>query len=202
MNRRDYFFAQKDIIIGTIRFLLYKYRRLTAKEIQVKIGLTRQTTYNYLSDLESQKLVKIEYERVSKKKNVKVAYYSNTPQGFPKDVENLPITERPRHAQFSHEERIKRINRILDMSIAAIIETKTAINRMTEGEFDEYYTRIPGVDGFINFLVSLNDEEFRDFQMKMKETFNQLWAKYESNEVSEIPSQNVFLMSFFIHPEK
>jgi hypothetical protein len=206
MSKSNYFFTQKDIIIGTIRFLLYKYRRLTAKEIQQKIGLTRQTTYNYLNELETQKLVQAEYEMVSKKKNVKVAYYSNTPPRgqdyFPEEVRHFPLTERPKHTKVSYEEQIRRINRVLDMSMAAIIETKTAINRMTEKEFNEYYTRIPETDGFMNFLILLDEEEFQDYQRKMKETLNQVYAKYESDEITEIPPQNIFLMSFFVHPKK
>ncbi|MFX0052753.1 MAG: MarR family transcriptional regulator, partial [Candidatus Hermodarchaeota archaeon] len=187
------------------RFILYKYRRLTAKEIQQKIGLTRQTAYNYLNELEAQKLVQVEYERVSKKKNVKVAHYSNTPPRgedfWPKEVQHLPLTERPKHTRISFDEQIRRINRILDMNMAAIIETKTAINRLTEKKFYEYYTRIPEADGFINFLILLNDEEFREYQKKMTDTLNQLWKKYESDEVSEIPPQNIHIMSFFAHPE-
>ncbi|MFX0174490.1 MAG: hypothetical protein ACFE9L_21645, partial [Candidatus Hodarchaeota archaeon] len=187
------------------RFILYKYRRLTAKEIQQKIGLTRQTTYNYLNELEAQKLVQVEYERVTKKKNVKVAYYSNTPPRvenyWPKEVQLLPLTDRPKHTRISFDEQIRRINRVLDMSMAAIIETKTAINRLTEKEFYEYYFRIPKADGFISFLILLNDEEFREYQKKMTETLNQLWKKYESDEVSEIPPQNIYIMSFFVHPD-
>jgi hypothetical protein len=137
---------------------------------------------------------------------VKVAYYSNTPPRgqdyFPEEVQHLPLTERPKHTKISYEEQIRRINRVLDMTMAAVIETKTAINRMTEKEFDEYYTRIPEADGFMNFLILLNEEEFREYQKRMKETLNQIWAKYENDEVSKIPPQNIFLMSFFVHPEK
>ncbi|MFX0066649.1 MAG: hypothetical protein ACFFC7_31300, partial [Candidatus Hermodarchaeota archaeon] len=73
----DSFFSSKDIIKQAIRYaILSNGNKLRASEIQEKIGLKRQTTYNYLNELVASKKISIKYVQHPKKPGINIAYYS------------------------------------------------------------------------------------------------------------------------------
>ena len=49
MKEKKFELKSNDLIKEAIIYILFRYKGLTAKEIQERLGLKRQTTYNYLS---------------------------------------------------------------------------------------------------------------------------------------------------------
>lgn len=90
----EFSFTSKDMIKSTIKYLLWRHHRLTAKDIQKILGLKRQRTYDYLKELVNDKELSIEYEKLKDRPNVNIAYYSIfLPRFYDTCCENLELKQ-------------------------------------------------------------------------------------------------------------
>ncbi len=144
--------SSKEIIKTSMKYMIYRFGPLTAKNFQEKLNLKRQRTYEYLKELVSDEELNITYKPHPDRPNIKIAYYS-----IP-DVKYDPNCT----AEIYKEICIRRIN----YAIAGFLEAKAAINKMSSDEFAVYddfdnknakfYGATPGV----HFLT---DDEYVDY---------------------------------------
>ncbi|MFX0172261.1 MAG: winged helix-turn-helix transcriptional regulator [Candidatus Hodarchaeota archaeon] len=189
-NKDDYL-SSKSIIKGLIGFLLYRYGRLTAKQIQQKIGLKRQSTYNYLKELQEEGRIEAQYERLKDRPNLSIAYYSIKRQHIV-DQEDKTITQRHKE-----EFNVDKIKNSIDTNIAALLELKSAFNRMTNVEIDAFIRCDRHAWGFYGFTWLLTDEEYGELQIKFKELIDRLHNKWSESEDHGRHSGNVFIFAFY-----
>ncbi|OLS26443.1 MAG: hypothetical protein HeimC3_09930 [Candidatus Heimdallarchaeota archaeon LC_3] len=190
MTETNYQLSRSGIIENSIAFHLFQYGELTAKQIQERLGLKRQTTYNYLKKLENKKSVNIRYTPHPEKSNVKIAYYSYAKS-------NRPIEY---HAQLkyfyegkSDQEIRNLINDQIDLTIASLIESKIYINNQSKENLKKMIEEShlgPGIDN-----LSLSDEEFKELGEEMGKVMTRLWKKWQLQD--EKPSNNHFIIGGF-----
>lgn len=63
----------------------------------------------------------------------------------------------------------------------------------------EKYWSDPEIDGLMNHVLLLSDEEFKNYQREMKKVLNKPW---EANSKHGSHSGNVFFVGFFKNVEK
>ncbi|MFX1336783.1 MAG: winged helix-turn-helix domain-containing protein, partial [Promethearchaeota archaeon] len=189
-NKNDYL-SSKTIVKGIIVFLLFRSGSLTAKQIQKRIGLKRQTTYNYLKELQEEGRIEAKYERLEDRPNLSVAYYSIKKPPFSEN-EDKPLTQRHKEG-FS----VEGIKNALDSNIAALIELRAAFNRMTHDEIDSFVRCAPEVWGYYGFTYLLTDGEYGELQIEFKEMLNRLHKKWSESQDHGKHSGNVFTFTFY-----
>ncbi|MFX0209344.1 MAG: winged helix-turn-helix transcriptional regulator [Candidatus Hodarchaeota archaeon] len=190
LNRTDYL-SSKTIFKGIIVFLIFRYGSLTAKQIQKRLGLKRQTTYNYLKELQEEGRIEVRYERLKDRPNLSVAYYSLKKPPLSED-EDKPLTQRHKEG-FS----VKRIKNALDSNIAALLELRAAFNRMTDDEIDAFVRSVPEAWGYYGFTYLLTDDEYGELQIEFKEMINRFNKKWSESEDHGKHSGNVFTFTFY-----
>jgi Mn-dependent DtxR family transcriptional regulator len=189
-NKDDYL-SSKSIIKGLIGFLLYRYGSLTAKQIQQKIGLKRQSTYNYLKELQEEGRIEAQYERLKERPNLSIAYYS-IKRHHVVDQEDKAITQRHKE-----EFNVDKIKNSIDTNIAALLELKSAFNRMTNDEIDAFIRCDRHVWGFYGFTWLLTDEEYGELQIEFKELIDRLYKKWSESKDHGKHSGNAFIFTFY-----
>ncbi|MFW9997935.1 MAG: helix-turn-helix domain-containing protein [Candidatus Odinarchaeota archaeon] len=203
MNENDeYSYSNRDLYRGMIRYALYKYGKLTAKELQKYTGIKRQTVYNYLSELTREGLLKAEHLSLSDKPNRTIAYYSinYSSVAFPKELDDVPIADKPRKMMLSFEETRARINRVIDSNMAALVEFKTILNNLTEEEWIEKYWSDPEVDGLMHHIILLSEDRFKDYQREMKKVMNKLWLENKNKPGDH--TRDIFFIGFIKHIDR
>ncbi|MFX1504616.1 MAG: helix-turn-helix domain-containing protein [Promethearchaeota archaeon] len=188
--KTDYL-SSKTIFKGIITFLVFRYGSLTAKQIQKRLGLKRQTTYNYLKELLEEGRIEAKYERIKERPNLSVAYYS-LKKSTVSEEEDKPLTQRHKEG-FS----VERIKNALDSNIAALIELRATFNRMNDDEIDAFVRCAPQVWGYYGFTYLLTDDEYGELQMEFKEMINRLNKKWSESEDHGKHSGNVFTFTFY-----
>jgi DNA-binding Lrp family transcriptional regulator len=188
---KNEYLSSKTIFKGLIVFLLYQYGRLTAKQIIKRIGLKRQSTYNYLKELQEEGRIKAEYERLKDRPNLSVAYYS-VKKSNRSEYEDKSLTQRHKK-DFS----VGKIKNALDSNIAALIELRATFNRMTDDEIDSFIKCAPEVWGYYGFTYLLTDNEYGELQIEFKELINRLSKKWSEGQDHSEHSGNVFTFTFY-----
>ncbi|MHA2029992.1 MAG: hypothetical protein ACW98K_15665 [Candidatus Kariarchaeaceae archaeon] len=188
---RDEYLSSKTIIKGLITFIIFRYGNLTAKQIQSKLGLKKQTTYNYLKEMQKEGSLGVEYTKVETRPNVSVANYfvKKTPPPSSLDV---PLSQHHKES-FS----VQQILRSLNTNIAALLELRAAFQRMTNEEISAFIKCDPVVWGFYGFTYLLTDEEYGELQIEFKQLIDKLDKKWKDNQPSDVHSGNVFTFSFY-----
>ncbi|MFX1284016.1 MAG: hypothetical protein ACFFB5_10195 [Promethearchaeota archaeon] len=196
-HERKKYFSNKPIFKGVIRFLLFRYGPQTAKQIQIKLGLKQQTTYNYLNELVDEGRIEVKYEKLEKRSNLTRAYYYHKQLPFFPDPEEMPYTDRIMKASRSVENLVKQVRSGIESSLGAILEIKAAIDRMTDKEVEEYVKCDPIVWGFFTTTMLLTDEEYSELQIEFKELLNKLDNKWVNEHEKDVHSGNVFTFMFY-----
>ena len=121
---RAKYLSSKSTIKGLITFILFRYGKLTAKQIQSRLGLKKQTTYNYLKELQNDDRIGVEYSKVESRPNLSVAYYF-IKKPTPPPPDDISLSEHHKRT-FS----VEQIKNSLNNNIAALLELRVAFDRM------------------------------------------------------------------------
>ena len=194
-NIEKFYYSNQDIVRATIKFILYRHGKLTVKEIQEKIGLKRQTTYNYLKKLVEDEILEVEYEPKEGKPQWNITYYKIRIEDFLGESKNLSYTEKIKRKDKDWVERKKTIIDVLNMNLAALIEARSSIQNMNIKDFEEYIKMQPEVWGVFTSLFLLTDEEYSKLQTKFKKLMNEFLAS-ENSKTNGEKANNIFLFSF------
>ncbi|UCG02281.1 MAG: hypothetical protein JSW11_22160 [Candidatus Heimdallarchaeota archaeon] len=192
-KKRDKYLSSKAIYKGLIRFLLFRDGELTAKQLQVKTGLKRQSCYNYLKEMKNEGKVSVRYEKVKNKPQIQEAHYSRKHEALPKDHDYL--SERIRVESSDHEKMLRRIKLAIESNIGALLEIEAAFNRMTPQEAANYVKCDPW--GFYGFTALLTDKEYNELITEFKSMFDRLNKKWEEEKEEDTHSGNVFTFTFY-----
>ncbi len=196
--KRQKYLSTKSLFKATIRFLLFRYGKLTAKQIQERIGLKRQTTYNYLKELVEEEKVTINYQKVPDHPNLNVANYTfNRQQLLTRTKDTLTKTI----AKETEEElsiSIKRMHNAIDSSLGALLELKAAFNRMSDEEIEKHVRCDPISWGFFSLTLLLTDTEYNELIGEFQSLINRFDQKWTENpETQNVHSGNVFTFAFY-----
>lgn len=194
-EKKGFNYSSKDLIKSTIKFLLYRHGKLTAADLQYRIGLKRQSTYNYLNELLSSNEITVDYEPKPGKPNWNISYYSIKRRELPKELQNSSYTERVRNQDPEWDDKKKRMIDVFNMNIAAIIEAKAALANMSDEEFKSYIVMKPDVWGIFTSIFLLTDEEYIELQLKFKKLINNFIEKSKEKDNLK-QSGNIFSFGF------
>ena len=189
------YYSNQDIIKATIKFVLYRHGKLTAKDIQEKTGLKRQTTYNYLKKMVDDESLDIEYEPKEGKPYWNITYYKIRRKDNSEEKKDISYTEKVKRRDKDWLERRKTILEILNLNMAALIEARTFIHNLTIEEFRDYILMKPDIWGTFTSIFLLTDEEYTNLQSKFKEFMNE-YMKSANTDSNAVKGKNVFLYSF------
>ncbi|MHA2245771.1 MAG: helix-turn-helix domain-containing protein [Candidatus Hodarchaeales archaeon] len=191
--------TKKSIFKSIIRSLILRQGPLTAKQIKEKLGLKRQTTYNYLKELVEEGRVKTEEKTVKDRPNLKVTYYSRVPR--PVIVpENMTLSEviKQDAIKMDSETFSKEMKEVVEDTLTAIIEIRTLLHGMTDKEIESYVKCNPEVWGFFSPTYLLTDDEYNDWFKEFKQLLDNLNKKRSAKKRKQEPSkQHVFSLTFF-----
>ncbi len=204
------FFSSKDLIKATMRHIIFRHGRLTAKEIQDRLGLKRQTTYSYLNELVDDGKIEVKYEKLEDRPNLNIAYYSNKKCKDcldQKKDKNFAYTDKMKNklSGLSYEEKVLKVTGSIDTLLAALLEVKTYINKTiseeTEEErekaLDDYLNQHSDLEGFLSGLILLTDEEYDELLTEIKNVLNRFWQRSVDNEQVGSHSGHTFFYGFF-----
>ncbi|MFW9905933.1 MAG: hypothetical protein ACFFFH_16545 [Candidatus Thorarchaeota archaeon] len=192
--KREEYLSIKSLFKGAIRFLLFRYGNLTAKQIQKKFRLKRQTTYNYLKELVEEGAINIKYEKIETRSNLSVAYYSFNRQQLLTRNDQLITETIKKESEFQSSRSVERMKNAVDSSIGALLEIKSAFNDMTNEEIENFVKCDPNVWGFFSLTYLLTDDEYKELIIEMKKIVNK-FDKKESNQHNH--QGNVFTFAFY-----
>lgn len=189
------YLSSKALLKGAIRSLLYRYGPLTAKEIQERLGLRQQTTYNYMNELVADGEIEVKYEKLKERANLTRAYYSYKPPLF-REQDELSYTDLIVKTSHPLESLLEQIKNTSDTSLALILQIKAAINRMTDEEVENYVRCDPDVWGYFSSPLFLTEDEYGELQTEFKELLNRLVKKWV-DQPSDKPKGNIFTFMFY-----
>ncbi|NHJ02936.1 MAG: hypothetical protein EAX86_12440 [Candidatus Heimdallarchaeota archaeon] len=196
--KRQEYLSTRSLFKAAIRFLLFRYGELTAKEIQEKFGLKRQTTYNYLKELAEENKIEVKYEKVPDRPNLSVAIYSFNCQQLLSHTEDSLTETIAKEAEEHLSISIRRMHNAIDSSLGALLELKAAFNRMSDEEIENYVKCDPIGWGFFSMTLLLTDTEYNELIEEFQTLINRLnrkWTEKKENQVSH--SGNVFTFTFY-----
>ena len=177
MKEKNFELKSNDFLKEAIIYILFRYDGLTAKEIQEKLGLKRQTTYNYLSELVEKNEIGMEESFLESNPNVKTIIYKykrRTP---------LPVNYKARLRDVikdkSPDAIRNELNHQIKMTIASLIETMSSINNIEDEQLLNYISKTnfgPGLD-----ILLLSDQEYDELGTQFQNVLIELWKKWKSN---------------------
>lgn len=184
MKQANFTLKTSDWIKEAIKNHLFRYgsekNGLTAKEIQERLGLKRQTTYNYLKELVENEEIETDEQFLETNPNVKTVVYKykrKNPNPIKYKFRLMDIIKE-KDAQKIREE----LNRQIKMSLASLIETLGHVNSLNDEELLNYALESeigPAIDNIL-----LRDSEFKELKI-MFEEFEKLWEKWGKVESKE-----------------
>ncbi|PWI48568.1 hypothetical protein CEE45_05870 [Candidatus Heimdallarchaeota archaeon B3_Heim] len=212
-KKEDNFYSSGELIRPSILWLLLRKTELTAKDIQEFLGLKRQTTYNYLKELEDKGWIKVEYRQHESKPHMNVGYYSRVKKKakpgaskkkkqwiFPADnyLAKLTASDDASDPECEYcDGKVKNaIIEKINFGIAALSEKKKFIRNMSDEEltvFLETNKHFPGPS--LDVLLLTNDE-FEQFGQRMKELYSTTIERWLI-EHSNMHDENFVLVGFF-----
>lgn len=191
MKKSKFSIKTNDLIKDSIIYLVFRYDGLTAKEIQDKLGLKRQTAYNYLNELVEKNEIGTQEKFLESNPNVKTLVYTykrRTP---------FPTAYKFRLLDILKEEEPNKIrselNYQIKMSIASLIETLGFVNSIEDKKLVDYITNSnfgPGID-----MILLSDKEFEELGSRFQEVLKELWTKWNKDLKEE--NRNMFFLGGF-----
>ncbi|MHA2296058.1 MAG: hypothetical protein ACXAEU_03770 [Candidatus Hodarchaeales archaeon] len=196
-RKRDNYLSSKAIFKSSIQFLLFRYKELTASQIQTKTGLKRQTTYNYLKEMEEDGNIKVRYDKVEDQPNVNIAVYSLKHQSIPGGDNELLSEKIRKESCKSQEAMIERIKKSIDANIGALLEIKAAFEHLTTEAAAAFVRCDPVAWGFYGFTYLLTDDEYRELITEFKKLIDRLDNKWKEKQEKDMHSGNVFTFTFY-----
>ena len=185
MKEKKFELKSNDLIKEAIIYILFRYKGLTAKEIQERLGLKRQTTYNYLSELVEKKEIGMEEKFLETRPNVKTIIYKykrRTP---------IPVNYQARLSDIIKDKSPNwirnELNHQIKLTIASLIETMGSINNINDDDLLSYVSKAnfgPGLD-----ILLLSDQEYEELGMQIQKVLVELWEKWKTNE--NIENRNI-----------
>lgn len=201
---------QGSIYRESILFLLKRYNKLSAQQIQEKLGLKRQTTYNYLNKLKTEDKVQIDYQPHSENPRINVAWYSikTCKREIPPDIGNKlfiakEVITRNKNKQFSESQIKQMLLEKINFAMAALIEQKTFIERIDEKKLIEYLQETYSSENYPGPFVSsifLTNKEYMEIGEEFQALLNRLWNKWRIESPGKSDG-NIFLYGFFKAPD-
>ncbi len=196
MKQSRFTLKTNEWIKEAIKYHLFRYGSaesgLTAKEIQERLGLKRQTTYNYLNELVETNEIETEEKFLeSNPNNVKTILYKFK-RKYPNPTKykfRLMDLVKENNSQKVREE----LNRQIKMTLASLIETLGHVNSLNDDELIQYALNSdvgPAID-----TILLNDREFKELRIILDE-FEKLWDKWRKAENNEENKHLLILGSF------
>lgn len=183
MKEKKFELKTNDLIKDSIIYLVFRYNGLTAKEIQEKLGLKRQTTYNYLNELVENKEIETQEKFLESNPNVKTIVYTykrRTPVSKTYNFRLMDVIKDKNSKKIRKE-----LNDQIKMSLASLIETLGFINTIEDKDLLNYALNSnfgPGID-----MILLSDNEYEELGRRFQEVLRELWNKWNSrtNEENE-----------------
>ena len=216
MEKDDKFFTFSEIIKPAILYLLMRKNELTAREIQSKLGLKRQTTYNYLKELEEEGKIKIEYRQHQTKSHMNVGYYSRVKH---KKKHDSDLEKKLKGQIYPSERYIKSLDEGISLKedcaycsgtvkdtileqinfgIAALFEKKKLITDMSDEALKQFLKanrNFPGPS--VKFFLFTN-EEFEEFGKELSDLYERTLRKWLVEEDHKGKhDENLFLIGLF-----
>ena len=196
----------RNIHRESILYLLKRYEKLSANEIQEKLGLKRQTSYNYLNKLLEEKKLQIEYLPHPENPRINVAYYSliMTKKEIGPDFGNqiFFVNELAKKSIEGKELKEGLLNKI-NLSIAALIEQRIIIDQLPDEEIIDYLETLyknNNYPGPFTSLIFLTNDEYREIGEEMQKLLNRLWNKWRE-ESPGLSDGNIFMCGFYKAPD-
>ncbi|MHA2096205.1 MAG: helix-turn-helix domain-containing protein [Candidatus Hodarchaeales archaeon] len=213
LKKEDNIYSSGELIRPSILWLLLRKTELTAKDIQGALGLKRQTTYNYLKELEDKGWVKVEYRQHETKPHMNVGYYSRVKKQ-PKEGSS----KKNKQWIYSAERYLENLAKNADSSdpdceycdgnvknaiiekinfgIAALSEKKKFIRGMSDEELTTFLENNKHFPGPSLDVLLLTNDEFTEFGQHMKELYAstlQRWMVEHKDQHDE----NFVIVGFF-----
>jgi DNA-binding transcriptional ArsR family regulator len=184
-KKEDNIYSSGELIRPSILWLLLRKTELTAKDIQEALGLKRQTTYNYLKELEDKGWVKVEYRQHESKPHMNVGYYSRVKKkakkGYGKKkkqwiysadryLENLSADADSTDPDCEYcDGNVKNaIIEKINFGIAALSEKKKFLQGMSDAKLKSFLETNKHFPGPSLDVLLLTNDEFADFGQRMK----------------------------------
>ena len=196
MKQPNFTLKTSEWIKEAIKNHLFRYggekNGLTAKEIQERLGLKKQTTYNYLKELVENEEIETEEQFLDQTNpNVKTVVYKykrKNPNPLKYNFRLMDIIKE-KDAQKIRVE----LNRQIKMSLASLIETLGHINSLNDKELLNYALQSeigPAIDNIL-----LSDREFKELKIMLEE-FEKLWEKWSKVE-SDGENKHLLILGSF-----
>jgi len=212
-KKEDNIYSSGELIRPSILWLLLRKTELTAKDIQEALGLKRQTTYNYLKELEDKGWVKVEYRQHPDKPHMNVGYYSRVKKKatkasskkkkswiYPAEhyLENLAAdadSAAPDCEYCDGDVKTAIIEKI-NFGIAALSEKKKFLQGMSDDELKSFLETNKHFPGPSLDVLLLTNDEFSDFGQQMKQLYANTMERWLV-ENKDQHDENFVVVGFF-----
>ncbi len=212
LKKEENIYSSGELIRPSILWLLLRKTELTAKDIQEALGLKRQTTYNYLKELEDKGWIKVEYRQHPSKPHMNVGYYSRVKKKGKKgkakkknwiypanryleDLNADSDTSNP-DCEYCDGDVKKAIIEKINFGVAALSEKKKFIQSMSEEELKAFLETNKHFPGPSLDVLLLTNDEFEEFGKRMDELYKdtlQRWLVENKDQHDE----NFVVVGFF-----
>lgn len=171
--------TQKSSIMlqEAVKFLFFRYNTLTAKDVQNKLDLRPQATYDYLNRLVTEGTLKKEKDYLKNHDRIKTTYYSLAkPRNKP---DSLSMYPKDNFEKLSGKETREKINSMIHASIGALLETKIYIDSLNDSEVKEYLlNKTDSVGPYIDML-GMGENEFKILGEKLDKLHSDHWNEWK-----------------------
>ena len=215
MEKDESLYTSGEIIRPAIMYLLMRKNELTAREIQSRLGLKRQTTYNYLKELEEKGWIKIEYRQHKTKPHMNVGYYSRAKH----EKKEATGKKKKKELIYPAEQYIKSLDEgvsleedckycsgnvrdtiieQINFGIAALSEKKKIIREMSDEDIKQFLKNNRKFPGPIVQWFLLTNDEFEEFGRELKDLYERAinrWLVEEGHKGHH--DEDLFLISLF-----
>ncbi len=211
-KKEDNIYSSGELIRPSILWLLLRKTELTAKDIQDALGLKRQTTYNYLKELEDKGWVKVDYRQHPSKPHMNVGYYSRVKKSPKKKgakkkqswiysaetyLENLASSDdSDPDCEYCDGNVRNAIIEKINFGVAALSEKKKFIQAMSDEELKDFLEANKHFPGPSLDVLLLTNDEFAEFGQRMKDLYAdtlQRWLVENKDQHDE----NFVVVGFF-----
>lgn len=187
-KKEDNLYSSGELIRPSILWLLLRKKELTAKDIQDALGLKRQTTYNYLKELEDKGWIQVEYRQHATKPHMNVGFYSRIKKQPKKGFGN-----QKKQWIYSAERYLENLTKSSDSSdpdceycdgnvknaiiekinfgVAALSEKKKFIQEMSDENLTSFLQTNKDFPGPSLDVLLLTNDEFAEFGQHMKKLY-------------------------------
>lgn len=179
----------KDVVLS----LFYRYKELSAKDVQEKLKLKRQTTYTYLKKLEEEGRLVATRRSSPSDSRVKTTYYSLKPHEQPERLSVLYGQDY--YPKMDLEEAKKSFVYMNNMAIGLLLENRMFIDALDEEDTASYLLGDPELLGPGLDVLTMGRGEYEEFTKRFQIFLEDYWREFK--DVREDEQEYVFFFGGF-----